>query len=255
MTTIEIVATIIVAIAIIGGLFWMYWTTVIAQFATLASDERKVPTSRRFEQVWVQSYLPNTSSVLQISGSLPTMINVQSKLVDNTQKEKHVLLNSNVDMVDELVFEKDKISLQTKIIHGVVADAGQPVSFLSRNYATTDYYGEVREQIEKYQEYTVAQLENLHGLKFDAVLSESWFETSEDIHSFLKQVGTPLTFFMFRGRQLTRWDYSLRTKRWETFSQMLAKHHLQIVREHRGTWLCLPLPPDTKQSTNTPASD
>lgn len=252
MTTIEIVATIIIAITVVAGLLLVYWTTLVAQFATLASDERKVPTPRRFEQAWIQSYLPNTASVLHIAGSLPTMINVQAKLVDNTQKEKHVLLNSNIDRIDELVFEKDKSNLQTKVIHGVVADTGRPVSFLSRGYATTDYYGEVREPIEKYQEYTVAQLENLHGLKFDGVISETQFQTAEEIHTFLKQMSNQLLFFMFRCKQWQEWDYYLHTEKWTAFCEMLAKHKLQVTHHHRGTWLCLPLPPDTQQPAPQP---
>lgn len=254
MTTIEIVATILIAITVVAGLLLVYWITLVAQFATLASDEGKVPTQRRFEQLWIQSYLPNTASVLQIAGSLPTMINVQAKLVDSAQKEKHVLLNSNMDVIDELVFEKDKSNLQTKVIHGVVADTGRPVSFLSRGYATTDYYGEVREPIEKHQEYTVAQLENLHGLKFDGVILETQFQTAEEIHTFLKQMNNPLVFFMFRCKQWKEWDYYLRTKQWTAFSEMLAQHKLRVTRHHRGTWLCLPLPPDPKQPTPAPAS-
>jgi hypothetical protein len=169
------------------------------------------------------------------------MINVQAKLMTDAQKEKHILLNSDVDAMDELVFMKEREDLKTKLIHGVVADAGKPVSFLSRGYATTDYQGKIREPLEKYQEYTIAQLENLHGLRFDAVICENAFDTTDQVESFLKQL-RPMVFFMFhlpRGAIADR----------EQFRQMLLRYKLEAARHHRGTWLCMQVtPPSTSHA-------
>lgn len=218
----------------------------MAQFATIPSDKTHTTTPRRFEQTWIQTYLPNTASVLQIAGATSTMINVQAKLMTDAQKEKHILLNSDVDTMDELVFMKEKEDLKTKLIHGGVADAGKPVSFLSRSYATTDYQGKIREPLEKYQEYTIAQLENLHGLRFDAVICENAFDTADQVDSFLKQLSVPVVFFMFH---LPSGAFADR----EQFRQMLLRYKLQAARHHRGTWLCLQVtPPSTSHAAADP---
>lgn len=246
MGTVLFVATFLGIIFTVCVLVTVYWTTIMAQFATLPSDKTSSrSTPRRFEQTWIQAYLPNTASVLQIEGTIPAMINVQAKLMTDAQKEKHILLNSHIDAMDELVFMKDKDNLKTKLIHGVTADAGQPVSFLSRSYATTDYYGKIREPLEKYQEYTIAQLENLHGLRFDAVICENAFETTDQVESFLKQLSVPAVFFMFH---LPRSAIADR----EQFRQMLLRYKLEIRRHHRGTWLCLPVPPAPESSASHP---
>lgn len=156
-----IVATIFMLFIAGGGFACMHWPWISAWFEFLPSDETSFHAERRYEQVWIQKYLPSHATILQVEGTPATSINIQKKLVD---RQKHIVLNTNENVLQH-VHASHKI-------HGAFATTGNPVTMTERGYAVTDYHGNIREETETWSHHTLQQLNTLYGLDINALVFE-----------------------------------------------------------------------------------
>lgn len=198
----------------------MCYPWIVSNFEIIPSDNADVRLNggRRYEQVWIQKYLPKNAKVLHVNGQLQTIYNVQNVL---TAPDSHVVLNANTDVIDQLTNMKTSNSFRVSIIHGALADQNEPVAVTARSYAITDYDGKTREEIEKYGNFTIAQLASLHGVKFNAFISEYQMELVSELETIIKQFvdgDMPIDVMLVRIRNTDK----------KQISDMLFKYHLEI---------------------------